>query len=45
VTRDLLADAAPQERAEALRAVEDALDALNLLLDGVWNAYCREAAA
>ena len=45
VARDLLADATPNEQAAALEAVEDALDALNLLLDGVWNAYCAEAAA
>jgi pyrroloquinoline-quinone synthase len=45
VARDLLAVATPQEQGTALAAVEEALDALNLLLDGVWNAYCAEAAA
>lgn len=45
VARDLLADATPEEQDAAMEAVEDALDALNLLLDGVWNAYCAEAAA
>lgn len=45
VTRNLLAAASDDEREIALTAVEDALDALNLLLDGVWNGYCTEAAA
>jgi pyrroloquinoline-quinone synthase len=39
VTRNLLAQASDDERDVALK------DALNLLLDGVWNAYCTEAAA
>ena len=45
VTRNLLASASDAERDDAMRAVEDALDALYLLLDGVWNTYCQEAAA
>lgn len=45
VTRNLLAAAPDEERAVAMQAVEDALDALNLLLDGVWETYCTEAAA
>ncbi|HVL32371.1 MAG TPA: CADD family putative folate metabolism protein [Actinomycetota bacterium] len=43
--RELLASATPEEQDAAVQAASDALDALNLLLDGVVRAHCPEVAA
>jgi pyrroloquinoline-quinone synthase len=45
VARKLLADATPAEQDAAVAAASDALDALNVLLDGVVREYCAEVAA
>lgn len=45
VARDLLAAAPEAERDEAVAAAGEALDALNVLLDGVVRAHCPEIAA
>lgn len=43
--RVLLANATPEEQDAAVAAAEDALDALNTLLDGVVRAHCPEVVA
>ncbi|MHB8511046.1 MAG: CADD family putative folate metabolism protein [Actinomycetota bacterium] len=45
VARDLLRDASDAERTEAAAVTREALDALNVLLDGVVRAYAPEVAA
>ncbi|HEX9775449.1 MAG TPA: CADD family putative folate metabolism protein [Actinomycetota bacterium] len=45
VARDLLAGAPAAERDAAVQAAADAMDAINLLLDGVVRAHCPEVAA
>lgn len=45
VARKLLADATPEEQDAAVEAAAEALDALNVLLDGVVRAHCPEVAA
>lgn len=42
VARELLEQAPERERGAATVAAQDALDAINGLLDGVTEAYCRE---
>jgi hypothetical protein len=43
--RDAGGDATPAEQDAAVAAASDALDALNVLLDGVVREYCAEVAA
>ena len=45
VAKSLLQDATPEEQAEAKAVTREALDALNLLLDGVVRHYAPEVAA
>ncbi|HEX9713126.1 MAG TPA: CADD family putative folate metabolism protein [Actinomycetota bacterium] len=45
VARELLEQAPEGEREAALQAAEDALDAINRLLDGIVETYCPEVAA
>jgi pyrroloquinoline-quinone synthase len=45
VTRGLLENATPEEQDACVAAAADAMDAINLLLDGVVREYCPEVAA